>query len=219
MIIIPINLTNLKKIVMTTKQMYQGIKAGLFSTILLAAFSTAKAQHSHSSDAAFDEGSNTITLSLGVGDGEGAYDYYGDDSHVGVPAFAVIYDHGLVGDVGPGTIGIGGIVAGKTSWDNYNGGKATWSSFEVAARADYHLTILKDRNNKFDPYAGITVGGRFNHFHNKADDGSYNDNTNTSSVIFAPFIGAKYNFKPGFGVFAEASVDISIIRGGVAFNF
>jgi len=197
--------------------MYQGIKAGLFSTALLVAFSTAQAQHSHGSDAAFDQGSNTITLSLGVGDGEGAYDYYGDNNHTGVPAFAVIYDHGLVGDVGPGTIGLGGIIAGKTSWDNNNGDKATWSSFEVAVRADYHLTILKDRNNKFDPYAGIAIGGRFNHFHE--DNNNYTYTNNSSSVIVAPFIGAKYNFKPSFGVFAEVSTDISILRGGVAFNF
>jgi hypothetical protein len=200
---------------MTTRQMYQGIKAGLFSTVLLVAFSTAQAQHSHSSDAAFDQGSNTITLSLGVGDGEGAYDDYNYDSRVGLPAFAVIYDYGLVGDVGPGTIGLGGIIAGKTSWDNNNGDKATWSSFEVAVRADYHLTILKDRNNKFDPYAGIAIGGRFNHFHE--DNNDYTNNS--SSVIVAPFIGAKYNFKPHFGVFAEVSTDISILRGGVAFNF
>lgn len=205
---------------MTTKQLYQGIKAGLFSTALLIAFTTAQAQHSHNNgDApAFDEGSNTITLSLGVGDGEGSYDYNGYDDHVGLPAFAVTYDHGIVGDVGPGTIGIGGIVAGKTSWDNYGGGKATWSSFEIGARADWHLTILKDKNNKFDPYAGVTVGGRFDHY-KKSPDGGPDYNSSSSSVIFAPFIGAKYNFKPGFGVFAEASVDISILRAGVAFNF
>ncbi|HMG83190.1 MAG TPA: hypothetical protein VK559_09165 [Ferruginibacter sp.] len=201
---------------MTTKQLYRGIKTSVFSAALLLAFSTANAQHRGGGDEpAFDQGSNTITVGLGIGDGEGAYDYYGDDNHFGPPAIAVTYDHGIVGDVGPGTIGVGGIVSGKTSWDNNNGDKLTWSSFEVGVRADYHLTILKDKNNKFDPYAGVTIGGRFNHFHE--ENTSYN--SSSTDVVVAPFVGAKYNFRPGFGVYAEASVDISILRAGIAFNF
>jgi hypothetical protein len=195
---------------MTTKQFYQGIKVGLFSAVLLVTFSTAKAQ-----EAAFDKGSKTLSLALGIGDGEGAYDYYGDGSHIGLPAFAVIYDQGIVGDVGPGTIGIGGIVSGKESWDHDNGNDFNWSSFLVGVRGDYHLTILKDKNNKFDPYAGITIGARFNHFH----DGNTGNNSNSSEAIVAPFIGAKYNFASHVGVFAEAAIDISLLRGGIAFNF
>jgi hypothetical protein len=196
---------------MTTKQFYQGIKVSLFSAVLLVTFSTAKAQ-----EAAFDRGSKTLSLALGVGDGEGAYDYYGDGNHLGLPAFAVIYDQGIVGDVGPGTIGVGGIVSAKESWDHSNGNDANWSSFMIGVRGDWHLTILKDRNNKFDPYAGITIGARrFNHFHDTGDDYTHN----SSDPIFAPFIGAKYNFASHVGVFAEASFDISLLRGGIAFNF
>jgi len=195
---------------MTTKQLYQGIKVSLLSVVLLVTFTKANAQ-----EAAFDKGSKTLGLALGVGDGEDGYDYYGDDSHVGLPAFAVIYDQGIVGDVGPGTIGIGGIASGKESWDNYGGGKATWSSFLIGVRGDYHLTILKDKNNKFDPYAGVTIGARFNHFHDTGDDYTHN----SSDPVFAPFIGAKYNFASHVGVFAEASFDISLLRGGIAFNF
>ncbi|HTC00738.1 MAG TPA: hypothetical protein VK705_08650 [Ferruginibacter sp.] len=195
---------------MTTKQFYQGIKVSLFSVMLLVTFSKARAQ-----EAAFEKGSKTLGLALGVGDGEGSYDYYGDDNHVGLPAFAITYDQGIVGDVGPGTIGVGGIVSAKESWDDYTGGKATWSSFMIGARGDYHLTILKDRNNKFDPYAGVTIGARFNHFHDTGDGYT----SNNSEAIFAPFIGAKYNFASHVGVFAEASFDISLLRGGIAFNF
>jgi hypothetical protein len=202
---------------MTTKQFYQRIKVGLFSAALLVTFTTAKAQHGGGDGAAFEQGSKTLGVSLGIGDGEGGYNnYYGyDDNNIGLPAFAITYDQGIVGDVGPGTIGVGGIISGKTSWDNVDGYKATWSSFEIGVRGDYHLTLLKDWNNKFDPYAGITIGARFNNFHDNAGDPS----SNSSSVIFAPFIGAKYNFAPHIGVFAEASVDISLLRGGICFNF
>jgi len=198
---------------MTTKQFYQGIKVSLFSAALLITFTTAKAQRG--GDGAFEQGSKTLGLSLGVGDGEGSYDYYGDNSHSALPAFAVTYDQGIVGDVGPGTIGIGGIAAFKEAYDNYNGGTATWSSFMIGVRGDYHLTILKDKNNKFDPYAGVTIGARFNHFH---DSGS-GYTTNNSDAVIAPFIGAKYNFASHVGVFAEAAFDISLLRGGICFNF
>jgi hypothetical protein len=211
------NLINLKNIVMTTKKLYQGIKMSLFSAALLITVTVAKAQRG--GDGAFEQGSKTLGLTLGVGDGEGNYDDNGYNDHAGLPAFAVIYDQGVFGDVGPGTIGIGGIISGKTSWDNYSGGKATWSSFLIGVRGDYHLTILKDRNNKFDPYAGITIGARFNHYHDKADDGSYDVSSNNSYPIVAPFIGAKYNFAEHVGVFAEASFDISLLRAGIAFNF
>jgi hypothetical protein len=210
-----VNLINLKNKIMTTKQLFKAIKVSLFSAVLVLVVNTVKAQHGD--EPAFDKGSKTLGLSLGVGDGEGSYnsDYGYDNNNIGLPAFAVTYDQGIVGDVGPGTIGVGGIVAGKTSWDNVNGYRATWSSFEVALRGDWHLTILKDRNNKFDPYAGVAIGGRFNHFSDNAGDPS----SSSSSFIFAPFVGAKYNFAEHVGVFAEASVDISLLRGGICFNF
>jgi hypothetical protein len=198
---------------MTTKQLYQGIKVSLCSAVLLVTFSTAKAQ-----EAAFDKGSKTLGLALGIGDGEDAYDNYGGD-HTALPAFAITYDQGIVGDVGPGTIGVGGIVSGKESYENYgDNGKVTWSSFLIGVRGDYHLTILKDKNNKFDPYAGVTIGARFNHYHDNGDGGQ-EYTSNTSDPIFAPFIGAKYNFAEHVGVFAEASFDISLLRGGICFNF
>jgi hypothetical protein len=196
---------------MSEKKMYQGMKAVLFSVLLLIVFTTANAQKG---DIPFDKGSKSLGFSLGIGDGEYGYDNF-DGDHTSLPAFAVTYDQGVFGDVGPGTIGIGGIVAGKTAYDNYNGGKATWSSFLIGVRGDYHLSILADRNNKFDPYAGVTIGARFNHYHDSGPDVT----SNSSGPIFAPFIGAKYNFAEHVGVFAELATDISILRGGITINF
>ena len=44
----------------------------------------------------------------------------------------------------------------------------------VAVRGTYHLTILAEKNNKFDPYAGVVLGLRFNSYKDTYDDYFYN---------------------------------------------
>ncbi len=174
---------------------------------------------------AFDKGDNTIGLSIGLGVN---YAYY--NNAVNLPAFTLLYDHGTFGEVGPGTIGIGGIVGLKTSTYTYPASygdyKATWTNYIIAARGTYHLTILKDKNNKFDPYAGIVLGVRINKYTDTYNDYYYSTynryyytNRASASAVKGVFIGAKYNFAKFFGAFAELGYDISIIRVGLNFNF
>ncbi len=175
---------------------------------------------------AFDKGDNTIGISIGLGIN---YAYY--NNAVNLPAITLLYDHGTFGEVGPGTIGIGGIVGFKTSTytypASYNGDyKATWTNYIIAARGTYHLTILKDKNNKFDPYAGIVLGVRINKYTDSYNDYYYDkhnkyyyNNSRSADAVKGVFIGAKYNFAEYFGVFAELGYDISIIRAGLNFNF
>ncbi|MES1223214.1 MAG: hypothetical protein ABUT20_47410, partial [Bacteroidota bacterium] len=80
----------------------------------------------------------------------------------------------------------------------------------------YHLTVLKDKNNKFDPYAGVTLGARIYQYKNSYGS-SYTDNS--VYPTFGAFVGAKYNFAKSFGAFAELGYDISFARIGVCFNF
>ena len=172
---------------------------------------------------AFDKGDNTIGISIGVGGHyHGTVQGYGHDySYVDLPAFALTYDHGTFGDVGPGTIGIGGLIGYKYSFlNNYGGYDASWSDFIIGARGTYHLTILKDKNNHFDPYAGVLLGMRFHTYRNTYED-YYDKHYDNSSVLPAAgvFVGAKYNFTKSFGAFAEVGYDISILRIGLNFNF
>lgn len=183
---------------------------------------------------AFDKGDNTIGISIGVG---GNFNYY--NGYRSVPSFSLYYDHGSFGEIGPGTIGIGGIVGFKTAsydypdnyWVSGSHFEKRWTDYIVAARATYHLTLLKDKNNKFDPYAGIVLGVRFQTYkdtyyqyrydHNQYygysnDDYYYNGHP---YAVKGVFIGAKYNFTKFFGAFAELGYDISIIRVGLNFNF
>jgi hypothetical protein len=140
----------------------------------------------------------------------------------------MMYDQGFFEDVGPGTIGIGGVIGYKSSHYDYTYAyvhnspvkyKKTYTNFIIGVRGTYHLTILKDKNNKFDPYAGVTIGVRiFTHNNNDPYD-TYVYNYNSVYPVAGAFIGAKYNLTPRFGFFGEAGYDISLLRIGFNINF
>lgn len=196
------------------------LKTTLQISMLLLSLSPAYAQKkTGGAKPAFDKGSKTLGLSVGFGVG---YGYYGSVKNL--PAFAVNYDQGIIGNVGPGTIGIGGLIGFKSSSYKYSSSsyKATWTNIVVAARGTYHLTLLKDKNNKFDPYAGVTLGLRFNSYKDSYYSSLGYDNPysyGSVSPVAGVFVGAKYNFAPAFGVFSELGYDISFFRIGLCLNF
>lgn len=165
---------------------------------------------------AFKKGSSTIAI--GAGFGYGRFDYYG--TTVGLPMISVAIERAVV-EVGPGVIGAGAIAGYKfAKYDYSTANSATWHDIVVAARATYHLTLLKDLNNHFDPYGGVTIGGRYNIY----DDTYYNSlgynpySYNDFGLIYGLFVGAKYNFSRWFGVFVELGYDITPVRFGINFN-
>lgn len=160
---------------------------------------------------AFNKGDNTIGIFAGAGID---YGYYSGVN--AAPAVGVLYDHGIIDNVGPGTIGIGGVVAVKTARYAYTNNDARWTNVFVAVRATYHLTILKNKNNKFDPYGGVMAGIRSYGF---KDENFPNRDDNYIRPVSGLFVGAKYNFTPAFGAFAEVGYDISFLKVGLNFNF
>lgn len=163
----------------------------------------------------FVRGSKSLGVSLGAGIEHG---YYGD--YKTLPALAITYDQGIIDNVGPGTIGIGGIAAVKNAYYNYKstGNRARWNNYFVGVRATYHLTLLAEKNNRFDPYAGVTAGVRVMDYTDDANLPNRPDYSKVNSVVGA-FVGAKYNFARSFGAFAEVGYDISYGRIGIAANF
>jgi hypothetical protein len=198
------------------------LKKTLFLVLMAA---TGSAFIVKADEPAFDKGSNTIGVSLGLGVN---YAYY--SNAVNFPAITLYYDHGTFGEVGPGTIGIGGIIGFKSSHytypEYYGDYDATWTNYIIAARGTYHLTILKDKNNHFDPYAGVVLGVRINNYNDTYNDYYYDkyhyhyyNEAHSADAVKGVFIGAKYNFTHAFGAFAELGYDISIFRIGLNFNF
>jgi hypothetical protein len=165
-------------------------------------------------DPAFDIGDKTIALSIGFG-ADYSYNYYDGYAPVILPAFGVSYDQGII-EAGPGVVGIGGIIVGQFShYDGPYGINATYANYVIGARGTWHLSILKDKNNKFDPYGGVLIGLRFFNYSE-----TYDHYSSTSvNPAFGLFVGAKYNFAEHVGAFAELGVDVSLLRFGLNFNF
>lgn len=165
----------------------------------------------------FHKGSSTLAIGLGFGHGYG--NYYGSVTRT--PAFLAYFDHGIVDNLGPGNLGIGGIIAYSGARYEYNRGEARWSHVIVGLRGTWHLTILADKNNKFDPYAGAMAGIRHQTYH---DD--YPPNSTARDIketrtypTGGLFVGAKYNFTPSFGAWSELGYDVAFFKLGINFNF
>lgn len=211
---------------MNTKTIYSNYKKVFIVAIALSLVSiSAIAQNDGRGDAAFNKGSSTLGFSLGAGVDYNYHRGYGYDSrYVPLPAFAVTFDHGIVENAGPGTVGVGGVIGFKSSYYNYysasNKYRTTYTNFIIGVRGTYHLTLLKDKTTKFDPYAGVTIGLRI--FDYKDNNPHYDDDLYTYNTVYpiaGAFIGAKYNFSKNFGVFGELGYDISFARIGLNINF
>ena len=184
-----------------------------FILLLLAGSTVSNAAKRGSGGAkpAFDAGDNTLAFGLGVGP---THPYLDGANYF--PAFIAYFDHGLIGNVGPGTVGIGGIVGFQAANYTYsNNRKYRESSFWIGVRGTYHLTLLKEENNKFDPYGGVTVGIRAENTENEFN----NTSSNKVYPYVGPFVGAKYNFVPSFGAWTELGFDIAFFKIGLNFNF
>ncbi len=189
----------------------------MYKQLLLAAAGlmlalSANAQKKTGARPAFDAGDNAIGIAAGFGP---AHTYSLANSYS--PAFIINYEHGIVPNLGPGTLAIGGELGWQTSRYNYDYGgyRARWTTFTFAVRGIYHLTILKDKNNKFDPYGGLAAGAYFVSYDNDAPGAEHYG----SAPFVAPFVGAKYNFTPNFGAWSELGWDIAAFKIGLNFNF
>lgn len=163
----------------------------------------------------FNKGTKSFGLAIGFGR---QYDYYGDyyySDYVPSPTFCLTYDQGIIDHVGPGNIGVGGVLAIKNTHYKYSdGSKAIWSNFIIGVRGTYHLTILRNKNAKFDPYGGVMLGVRIF----KYKDTYYDDTYGSAYAVAGLFVGAKYNFSQHFGAFAELGYDVSLVRAGICLN-
>ena len=195
-------------------------KASVTSLILLAMVFICTASNaqedrkvSKDNSPAFDIGDKTIGISIGFGN-DYNYNYYYGYVPVVLPAFGLTYDQGII-EAGPGIVGIGGILDAQFAHYGLYGSTLSYTNYVIGARGTWHLTLLKDKNNKFDPYGGVMVGLRFF----SARNGYNNINTSSVSPAAGLFVGAKYNFAEHVGAFAEVGFDVSLLRIGLNFNF
>ncbi|GAB3233389.1 hypothetical protein GCM10027346_21360 [Hymenobacter seoulensis] len=166
----------------------------------------------------FRQGTTAVNLGLGLGTGYG----FGN-SLESSPAVSLSAEKGLVEGIGPGVIGVGGLVGYKSYHYDYAGtsDKARWTNVIVLARGTYHYDLLEV--NKLDTYAGVSLGFRVESFKNPQNDEAlkqrYNESYGGLRFERGIFLGARYFVTDGIGAFAEAGYDMTYLKFGLTASF
>lgn len=169
------------------------MKKLLFSAIMLMAVFIANAQNFDSYSV---KGANYVNAGIGLA-----------SYQKGTP-FGISYEHGFTDAIS------GGVFVNYATY-NYTNLNFKANFLYGGIRASYHFAkLLNISNDKFDPYAGVSLGYYHVSYSDLPDVAPY-----SSEVFFGAHIGARYMFSPGIGVYAEAGYGMAALNVGVAFKF
>ncbi|MEO1514459.1 MAG: hypothetical protein AAFV95_05580 [Bacteroidota bacterium] len=155
---------------------------------------------------------NTMVAQAGFGLGGYSHNYSSQ-----TPVISLAFEKGFKEDIGPGNIGIGGQLG-------YKSGRYDYSSFEsryswtyryimAAGRAVYHPDFAQ--SEKFDAYAGLTLGLYFLDFgSNDIGVAGYN----RTHLLLGAVVGCKYYFTDKVGAYAELGYGLGYLNLGVAYK-
>lgn len=150
----------------------------------------------------FSKGTNILNVGVGVGSG--------------IPVEAS-FEHSIVDGLingENGAIGIGAYGSWYSDSEKITGGKWKYNHIVLGARGAFHYQFV----DKLDTYAGAMLG--YNIASSKWEgDGTGSASASGSAFDFSLFAGARYFFKPTFGVYAEAGYGVSYLSLGVTFKF
>jgi hypothetical protein len=177
---------------------------------------------------AFGQGSNILSVGLGLG---GDYTYYGN-GYSSTPDLVLSYDNGTFGNVGPGTISLGGLLAYKgvsySYTDPYTGYNYSqnWYYYIIGFRSAYHWNFTN--NGHFDPYIGLMLAYYDIGYKSSSNDPYYNHpgdpyyyyyaNTYNSYLAFSLYLGARYYLSDRVGIWLELGYGYSNAAVGVCFK-
>jgi len=168
---------------------------------------------------AFTKGTNVINLGIGLG---GDYSYFGP-GYIQIPDFVVSYENGTFGNVGPGTISLGGLLAFTgTSYTYFNEPTGTtytdrWMYSILGFRSAYHLNVPSCP--RFDPYAGLMLAYYYVGYSHTGSDAPYTyyySSAYPSYLSPSVFIGARYYLSNTVGLWAELGYGYSNLAIGVS---
>lgn len=200
------------------------VMKGLFrSFALLSAVATSAILQT--ATAQFEQGDNVLGVGVGIG---GGYNIGFSGSGVSQsPAIGLHLDHGM-GDLGPGTWGLGGFVGYKSISYNYDypgwnfAYDYKYTYLTIGARGTWHYNEWHGLPN-LDTYGGIMLAYRSVSFKNNTVypsnwiGGRYE--WNGSGVGFSGILGARYYFTDNIGAFMEAGFGYSTLQLGLAAKF
>lgn len=169
-----------------------------------------------SSSGPFEVGTNAVNLGIGIGS---RYNYgtgfFGGNSSVS-PAVSLSYERGIM-PLGPGVLGVGGIVAYQgASYDLGGGDKWKYTDIVVMVRGTFHYPV----SDKFDAYGGLGIGVR--HARSSFEGSSFYSAIGSASgtdVTSGLFVGGRYFFTESIGAFAELGYDQTYLKLGLSAKF
>jgi len=165
-------------------------------------------------DNLFKQGDMVVNAGIGLGAIYG--NYWGTGYTSTMPPIFVSGDYCLREDLGPGNLGVGGLIAFSSYKYEYFGWGYKYNTFFIGVRGTYHFTDLVAN---LDLYGAVTIGGKIVKGKEYGDNVGYNYNTNGSSGLFELAGGARYAFTENIGVMAELGYGVAWLKLGVAFKF
>ncbi len=184
------------------------IKSAVSCIMLLFSFTQINAQM-------YVKGQQDLHLGVGLG-----ATLYGSGYHSVLPPINVSYEKGVTDE-----IGVGAYLGYATSRYDYNGSGSLdygwrYTYVIVGARGAYHYDLFK--NPKLDTYGGAMVGFTFSRarfFSNDPliDESNYNSPA-SGGLTWSGFIGARYQFKPKLGAYAELGYGVAWLNIGLRFK-
>ncbi len=171
-------------------------KALLSFAILVVGFSSNAQENS---DVSFDQ--STSYLHAGIGFGGGFY-----TGTITLPPVSLSYEKAVTEN-----ISVGAIVGYSSSKYVYFGtDEYKFTYILIGARGNYHFAT----SEKFDPYAGVTLGYNIVSFTAPSTGGDYN--AKGSALLAGAQLGANYYFSPNLGAFAELGYGIGVLTIGLS---
>ena len=150
-------------------------------------------------------------VSLGVGFGG-----YGNSYTTGnTPAVIAKYEQGIINDLGPGNLSVGGILAFQKGDFDFVSSRTGYTYFTLGGRASYHPHFVK--SDKMDFYAGLGLGYYSVSASTNTEFGAYG--VTASAVALNAHIGFRYDINTQWGAWAELGSEISVLALGASYNF
>ncbi|MCG8327158.1 MAG: porin family protein [Chitinophagales bacterium] len=157
-----------------------------------------------------EQGQSIAQIGIGIGGWTTTY------TSSQTPLFIATYETGIVNDLGPGNLSIGGTVAFKSGTYSYWNDNWGYNYTALAVRANYHPDFIQAEN--WDFYGGLSLG-----YYRVAVNTNRVDLNGidfaSSGIALAGQIGARYQFHDNFGAWAELGYGLGALNVGLSYKF
>lgn len=206
-------------------------RTSFFQTALAIATIALATDHAQA-QTAFEKGTTAFNLGIGLGGARYSYISAYNDNYTVSPTIIVNGEHG-VGELGPGTLGIGGFFGSKSVRYQYTSNSVfsnytynydqKWSNTLIGLRGSWHPNEFFE-NEKVDLYGGVMLGYNIGSYKNNSTrtingvTTSYDDGFSykTSYVTWSTYIGARYFFTDMIGAYLELGYGVSYLNLGLS---